>query len=433
MEMESLYEVYRKHPVVTTDSRDCPAGSMFFALKGASFDGNAFAAKALEQGCACAVVDDADCCVTGDERYILVPDALQALQQLAALHRRRLRVPVLQITGTNGKTTTKELVAAVLGRKHRVLFTQGNLNNHIGVPKTLLRLTEEHEVAVVETGANHPGEIAFLSRLVDPDYGLITNVGRAHLEGFGSFEGVKRTKGELYDYLRAKGGTVFLHADDADLCGMAAGLEALAYGTPGAGTDLWVEGEPVEGTVFLRLRWRRPGDRWHEVQTRLVGGYNFSNALAAVAVGLRFDVEPEQIDEALSAYEPGNNRSQFRDTGRNHLIIDAYNANPTSMRAALDNFARMEAAHKRVILGDMRELGADSAAEHQRVADLLSAMLLEQVWLVGERFAAARHSFRCFADVEQVKQALTAEPVQGATVLIKGSNSTRLYTLPDYL
>lgn len=433
MDIQSLYNLYKEHPVITTDSRDCPAGSMFFALKGASFNGNAFAARALEQGCACAVVDEAACVPPGDDRYVLVPDALQALQQLAAWHRNRLGVPVLQITGTNGKTTTKELVAAVLARRFRVLFTQGNLNNHIGVPRTLLRLTAEHELAVIETGANHPGEIAFLTDIVNPDYGLITNVGRAHLEGFGSFEGVKRTKGELYDYLRTKGATAFLHADDADLCRMAQGLNTLAYGTDGKGKLLTVEGQEVAGGVFLQFRWRAAGGEWHDVRTQLVGAYNLPNALAAVAVGMHFGVEAAQIDEALEAYTPGNSRSQFVDTGHNRLIVDAYNANPTSMTVALENFARMQVAHKMVILGDMRELGTDSATEHQRVVDLLVSLGLEQVWLVGSRFAEARHPFRCFADVEEVKRALAEAPLQDATILIKGSNGTRLYTLPESL
>mgnify|MGYP001146949282 CR=1 FL=1 len=433
MEIETLYEIYKEHPVITTDSRDCPTGSVFFALKGASFNGNAFAARALEQGCACAVVDEAAYAVAGDDRYVLVPDALQALQQLAALHRNRLHLPVVQVTGTNGKTTTKELIAAVLGSRFRVLYTRGNLNNHIGVPLTLLRLTPEHDIAVIETGANHPGEIAFLSRIVNPDFGLITNVGRAHLEGFGSFEGVKRTKGELYDYLRLNGGTAFLHTDDADLCGMAQGLPVLTYGTTGVGQPPRVQGEALPDGIFLTFRWRCSEGPWHEVRTRLVGGYNLANALAAVAVGLHFGVEPQQIDRALADYTPGNNRSQYLDTGRNHLIIDAYNANPTSMRAALENFARMPGADKRAILGDMRELGADSAAEHQRIVDLLVELGLEHVWLVGERFAATRHPFRSFPNVEEVRRALLSESVTGATLLIKGSNGTKLYTLPDSL
>ncbi len=432
MNIETLYAAYLQHPVVTTDSRHCPSGAMFFALKGASFDGNAYAAAALRAGCAVAVVDDPSVLpATNDERYLLVPDALTALQQLAAHHRRTLHIPVLQITGTNGKTTTKELIAAVLSRRFRTLFTEGNLNNHIGVPRTLLRLTHEHEIAVIETGANHPGEIAFLSSLVAPDYGLVTNVGRAHLEGFGSFEGVKRTKGELYDYLHAHGGHLFLHADSADLCTMAAGLSAIRYGTSSAPLD--VEGEACGDGSFLAFRWRTPGTPWRTVTTHLVGDYNLPNALAAITVGLHFGVAPEEIDEALTTYLPGNNRSQFLDTGRNRLIIDAYNANPTSMRVALDNFVRMAAPRKWAILGAMKELGADSPREHQAVVDYLRTADLGQVWLVGEEFAALAPPFRTFASADEVRAALQASPPEGFTFLIKGSNSTRLFTLPEVL
>lgn len=240
-----LYELYKQHPVVTTDSRDCPQDSMFFALKGTSFDGNAFAAKALEQGCAYAVVDDEKYVVPGDARYILVENVLEALQQLAHHHREQFKIPVIQVTGTNGKTTTKELMAAVLAKKHNVLYTQGNLNNHIGVPKTLLRLTAEYTIAVIETGANHPGEIKALAEIVDPDFGIITNVGMAHIEGFGSFEGVVHTKGELYDYLREKHGAIFVDRDSKDLTGMAGGLHQICYGSPG-GDTLSVEGEALE-------------------------------------------------------------------------------------------------------------------------------------------------------------------------------------------
>lgn len=443
MEIDELYSVFRSHPVVTTDTRDCPEGSIFFALRGASFNGNAFASKALEAGCAYAVVDDA--AVAGIDgggglvgRYILVPDTLATLQQLAAYHRRKLGTPVVQITGTNGKTTTKELVAAVLAEKFKVLFTQGNFNNHIGVPKTLLRLRPGHEVAVVETGANHPGEIAELSRIVDADCGLITNVGKAHLEGFGSLEGVVRTKGELYDYLRGKDGAyIFLHADNPLLVGIAGGLPCVRYGRPGMGYD--VEGEVVACDPFLRLRWRAAGD-WHTVDTRLIGAYNLDNMLAAVAVGLRFGVSPERISHALAAYVPSNNRSELERTERNELIIDAYNANPTSMKAALENFALISHSRRMVILGEMKELGDASAEEHRRTLAQLAAMPCDCVWLVGEAFKEALREVplegkacRTFACVDEVKEALRQAPVSGWLILIKGSNSTRLYQLPEYL
>ena len=429
MKTDELYQIYCQHPVVTTDSRNCPEGSIFFALKGASFDGNAYAEQALGKGCAYAVVDNAEVAAR-DERLILVDDVLTALQQLAAYHRKAWGGPVLQITGTNGKTTTKELVSAVLSQGKRVLFTQGNLNNHIGVPLTLLRIRpEEHDMAVVETGANHPGEIADLCRLVQADWGLISNVGRAHLEGFGSFEGVKRTKGELYDDLHARGKQIFLNAFDPDLLGMAEERgfllrqDALPY----------IEGRVSNVTPFVEMQWRAGDDQpWHTVSTHLIGAYNIANLRAAVTVGLHFGITPEQIDAALAAYQPTNSRSELRTIGSNKLIVDAYNANPSSMAAALTNFSLMTDEHKCVILGDMRELGAESVEEHKRVVEQLLSMHLEHVWLVGSEFAkVAADGMRCFANVEEVKADLAAEPMTNATVLIKGSNGTKLYQLPE--
>lgn len=426
---KDLYALYLAHPTVTTDSRRCPEGSIFFALKGASFDGNAYALKALEAGSALAVVDEPEYAI--DERFLLVPDVLEALQALAAHHRQMWGKTVLQVTGTNGKTTTKELIASVLAKCYNVLYTQGNLNNHIGVPLTLLRLRPEHDMAVIETGANHPGEIAALCRMVQADCGLITNVGRAHLEGFSSFEGVKRTKGELYDDLRQRDKFIFLNAFDDDLRMMATErrfmLEknALPY----------VEGRVVEMDPFLRFQWRRDVDTpWHTVQTRLVGGYNIANVRAAITVGLRFGVPEEDIDEALAQYTPSNGRSEYRETPRhNRLFIDAYNANLTSMQAALTNFQFIHAERKLAILGEMRELGQDSPQAHQEVIRLLTEAGIE-AWLVGQEFAQvapADGSMRLFANVEEVKETLRKEPITGCTVLIKGSNSTRLHELPE--
>lgn len=429
MEISELYQIFSQHPTITTDTRDCTPGSLFFALKGTSFNGNAFAQQALDSGCAYAVVDDPS--VVSDERMLLVDDVLHTMQDLAAYHRRQLGLPVLQITGTNGKTTTKELVAAVLAKKYNVLYTQGNFNNHIGVPKTLLRLTAEHEFAVIETGANHPGEIAELSRIVQANCGLITNVGMAHLEGFGSFEGVVQTKGELYADLKQRAGSfIFLHADNPHLTRIAEGLHAVTYGQPEKGYD--VEGEVLAATPFLAIRWRKPGCEWHEVQMQLIGTYNVENALAAVAVGLHFGVAPEKIDAALAHYKPTNNRSEWVKTDRNDLIVDAYNANPTSMKAALDNFHTIQHAHKMVILGEMRELGAASVEAHQHIVDQLLAMpelAADKVWLVGESFRPFASTFRHFPSVEEVKQELQAHPVSERLVLIKGSNGTRLFQL----
>lgn len=432
MEIAELYKLYIQHPVITTDSRECPEGSMFFALKGASFNGNAFAAGALERGCKYAVVDEKEYAVPGDERYILVDDVLKTLQQLAHYHREQFKIPVIEVTGTNGKTTTKELMACVLSKKYNVLYTQGNFNNHIGVPKTLLRLTAEHTMAVIETGANHPGEIKTLAEIVDPDFGIITNVGVGHIEGFGSFEGVVRTKGELYDYLRGKHGAVFIDRDSEDLTGMAGGLHQIGYGSPG-GDMLAVEGEVVECAPFLKFRWRHAGGEWQEVQTQLIGAYNVKNLLAAAVVGRTFGVTVEQINDALASYKPTNNRSQLTETENNKLIVDAYNANPTSMMAALENFRDMKVDKKMVILGNMGELGGISWKEHQRVVDFLAGESFKHVWLVGEGFKALHHPFRTFDNVEQVKQALSEKKPKGYYILIKASHSVRLYELPEYL
>ena len=432
MELETLYEIYKQHPVVTTDSRDCPQGSLFFALKGETFDGNAFAGKALEQGCAYAVVDDETVVPQGDERYILVDDVLKTLQDLAHYHREQFSIPVLEVTGTNGKTTTKELIAAVLSKKYNVLYTQGNFNNHIGVPKTLLRLTAEHTFAVIETGANHPGEIETLAKIVDPDFGIITNVGKAHLEGFGSFEGVIKTKGELYDYLRAKHGTVFLDYDNIYLKNIADGLHQIFYGAP-CDEVLSVEGELIDCTPYLRFKWHPAGGEWQEVNTHLIGSYNLKNAMAAAVIGRTFGVSVEDINEAISGYVPTNNRSQLVETADNKLVVDAYNANPTSMKAAIENFSLMKADKKMAILGDMKELGPTSWEEHQKMVDLLVEAGFNHVWLVGKEFKATHHPFRTFDDVEQVKEALAIKKPKGYHILIKGSHSTKLYELPDLL
>lgn len=427
MEIAELYKCFMECGKVTTDSRNCPEGSMFIALKGETFNGNAFAAQALKQGCRYAVIDESE---YAGEGTILVDNCLQALQQLANYHRRQLKTPVIGITGTNGKTTTKELISTVLSRKFNTLYTEGNFNNHIGVPLTLLRLTKEHEMAVVEMGANHPGEIKTLVHIAEPDYGIITNVGKAHLQGFGSFEGVIRTKGELYDFLRDKGGaTIFIQNENPYLNGIAEGLTCVRYGQT---AGLYVSGELISCSPFLSFRWTAEGVS-HEVNTHLIGSYNLDNMLAAAAIGRYFGVSDDDISSALVSYLPHNNRSQLKETADNKLIVDAYNANPTSMMAALKNFRQVEAPHKMVILGDMKELGEASREEHQKVVDYLKECGFDRVVLVGPEFAAATHSYQTFQHVDEVLADIRMHKPQGYYILIKGSNSMKLSQLPEYL
>ena len=445
MDAKQLYQLYTQHTCLTTDSRDCPEGSLFLALKGDTFDGNAYAAQALEKGCRTAIVSDRSVAV--DDRYIVVDDTLQALKDMAREHRRQFHIPVIGITGTNGKTTTKELVRAVLSEKYNVLATEGNYNNDVGVPKTLLRLRPEHEIAIIEMGASHPGDIKTLAETAEPACGLITNVGRAHLEGFGSFEGVVKTKGELYDYLRTRqDGLVFINADNDRLVDMLTDeLWVTPYSTDPEKQYECISGEVLECAPFLKFRWRRPlmeleesgaSQKWHKVQTQLIGAYNIYNLLAAIAVGINFDVDRKKICHALENYEPTNSRSQLVVTQANRLIVDAYNANPSSMRAALDNFVQTatEAGEtKMVILGDMLELGSQSREEHQHIVDALADTGIDEAWLVGSEFGQTECPYRRFADVEEVKAELARQKPSGRLILIKGSNGTRLYQLPPLL
>lgn len=446
MEITELYQLYQQHRQITTDSRDCPKGSIFLALKGESFDGNKFASSALEKGCAYAIVDDKSVIPNGDKRFILVDDCLQTFKDLAREHRRQFNIPVIGITGTNGKTTTKELVAAVLSQKYHVLYTQGNFNNDVGVPKTLLRLTNEHEIAVIEMGASHPGDIKTLAETAEPTCGLITNVGKAHLQGFGSFEGVIKTKCELYDFLRSReDALIFINADNDYLMNQIGDEEDIwlsPYSTDPENQYTCISGEIIACDPFLKFRWREPlmtleeegrSTKWHKVQTHLIGSYNIDNLLAAIAVGINFGVDRKKICAALEDYVPSNNRSQMTVTEKNHLVVDAYNANPSSMMAALENFKLMQGDNKMVILGAMRELGEVSAEEHQRIVDYLKATDVETVWLVGEEFNDTQCDYRKFKDVEEVKTAIAAEHPEGHYILIKGSNSTKLYQLPELL
>ena len=474
-QIERLYQAYLLSHAVTTDSRNITPGCIFFAFKGERFDGNAFAPQALEQGAAhCVISDDA---YRVDDRCIVVPDVLKTLQELAREHRRHLEMPFIGITGTNGKTTTKELVHAVLAKRYKTSATKGNFNNHLGVPLTLLAIPEGTELAIVEMGANHPGEIELLCGIADPDCGLITNVGRAHLEGFGSFEGVVRTKTELYRHLAGKHGLVFVNADnerlmhEAEKLSTIPGLRSfipayapdnpafvpstiektpLAMVTYGRGEEAEVRGTLVQNSSNQALKqssnpylhfYFEVGDNVYNVHTHLLGDYNFDNCMAAVAVGLHFGVEPWDIKEAIEEYVPSNQRSEYKETARgNCLYLDCYNANPSSMAAAIASFSSNQAIKQSsnkmmAIIGGMHELGHDEHKEHKHVVAQLAECGLERVLLVGPEWdgLALPAAMQRFADTEKVREWLGENPVTGATILIKGSNTNRLWTLEERL
>lgn len=421
METEELYKIYKANPDVTTDTRKCRPGALFFALKGERFDGNQFVKAALDAGCAYAVTDSDDS--YRDGRVIKVDNVLATLQQLARHHRRMLGIPVLAITGTNGKTTTKELTAAVISRKYCTLATEGNLNNHIGVPLTLLKLRPEHRIAIIEMGASHPGDIKELVDIAEPDYGLITNTGKAHLLGFGSFEGVIRTKCELYDYIRSKGGKVFVHHEDSILYGKSEGIERIEYGaSPGLAASGAIAGSTPFISVSLSLAGRKPVT----LQTSLIGGYNLNNILAAAAVGVYFGVADADIAAAITGYRPTNSRSQYIKGARNEIILDAYNANPSSMKAAAENFAAMEAPRKMIVAGDMLELGAESRNEHDKAVAMFRSLEFDDVLLAGKEFSASAGGYKSFDDTHALLEYLRNNPPCGYMILIKGSRGMKL-------
>lgn len=425
MDTESLYAFFQKHPKVSTDSRTIPENGIFFALKGPNFNGNDFAIEALAQGAAIAVVDEGE--FPDEPRCIRVPDALAALQQLAAYHRRQCSARIIGLTGSNGKTTTKELIAAVLSKRYRTLATLGNLNNHIGVPLTLLRITPDTELAVVEMGANHQGEIRLLSELAQPDFGYITNFGKAHLEGFGGVEGVIRGKSELYDNLKGRGATIFMNADDPVQLEKLAGYPNAVGFSTGNPDFMQIQNLTDGPTVRLQV-----DDV--VVQTQLTGRYNFPNCAASACMGKYFGVPAESIAEALEAYLPANNRSQIIERGELRILLDAYNANPTSMAAALENLAEMDAPRKIAILGDMFELGAESAAEHEAIGRLALSKNPEKLYLVGQHFYDTALPAERYPDFAALARELKANPITGpATILIKGSRGMALERVLEHL
>ncbi|MBX0291423.1 UDP-N-acetylmuramoyl-tripeptide--D-alanyl-D-alanine ligase [Hymenobacter sp. HSC-4F20] len=427
-DLAALYRHYRAAAAVSTDSRQPQDNTLFFALNGPSFHGRDFAPQALAKGASHAVVDDEALAARDPERYTFAPDPLLALQELARYHRHQLIMPVLAITGSNGKTTTKELVHAVLSQRYKVQYTRGNLNNHIGVPLTLLSIRPgEHELAIVEMGANHQGEIDLLCRLAEPTHGLITNIGKAHLEGFGGVEGIVRGKGELFRFLTQVGGVAFVNTLDARLPELGAAVpEQVTY--PGPLDTYPAELLRADPQVVLRLF------EGTTVEAQITGGYNFPNLAAAAAVGAYFQVEPAAIAAALAGYAPTNNRSQLVRTAHNELVLDAYNANPSSMTAALNSFAARPGnpADKVVILGDMFELGAESEVEHRAIGQLLRSLPFGTVILVGHDMrhaATADAAFLHFATKPEAAAWLQAHPLRNRQLLIKGSRGMGLETL----
>ncbi|HPN59569.1 MAG TPA: UDP-N-acetylmuramoyl-tripeptide--D-alanyl-D-alanine ligase [Chitinophagaceae bacterium] len=420
MNISSLYELYLRNPSVQTDTRKLQPGDLFFALKGDNFNGNKFAKQAIEAGAACAVIDEAAYAIDG--KTFLVDDVLTALQELAKHHRQQFSIPFIAITGSNGKTTTKELVHAVLSRKYRTATTEGNLNNHIGIPLTILKIKSDAEIAVIEMGANHQREIAGYCTYTLPDYGIITNCGKAHLEGFGGVEGVRKGKGELFDWLREHDGTAFVMWDYDYLRDMSQGLShIITYGT----TDASIEGHTIKSEPFLEVSITY-GAATGTIHSQLVGDYNLPNLLLAVTIGKHFSVPDEDIRKAIEAYQPSNSRSQLMQVGSNQIILDAYNANPSSMKLAIENFARLAAPHKVLMLGAMAELGAESLSEHRQIIELIGKFKWKEVVLVGGDFLNLQHHWISFPDSAAAKQWYLDQHFEQTHLLVKGSRSMKM-------
>jgi UDP-N-acetylmuramoyl-tripeptide--D-alanyl-D-alanine ligase len=430
MKTEQIYKLFRESQGVTTDSRSATEGQIFFALWGDNYNGNQFAAEALDKGASWAIVDDP---LFETERTILVDDCLFELQALAARHRQEIEVPVLAITGTNGKTTTRELITSILSCKFKIHATKGNLNNHIGVPLTILSAPEGTEMIVIEMGASHIGEIRTLCLIARPDYGIITNVGTAHIEGFGSVEGVLKAKTELYEHLRKVNGIAIYNDMDPVLSGKIYKLvnRAVPYSDP-TGTELFIISEEEDLNLSLTVKYQH---ETYRIATNLFGSYNINNVKAAVATGLFFGVEMKEIAEEIGKYDPGNNRSQIKVTKKNTLICDSYNANPSSMRMAIESFAKIRAKKKMCIIGDMLELGDKSVEEHIKIIKTLNDNNIKEVFLAGPLFSkvSSRSGFKSFADVKKLKEYLRSNQVNGYYILIKGSRGTALEQIYELL
>lgn len=421
MEIQELYQLFLAHPIIDTDTRTIRKNSIFFALKGGKFDGNQFAEEALKKGASFAIVDEN--LYPTNPNIILVDDVLKTLQDLANYHRNQLNTPIISLTGSNGKTTTKELINAVLSTKFNTIATKGNLNNHIGVPLTLLSITKDTEIAIVEMGANHQKEIEFLCSIAEPNFGYITNFGKAHLEGFGGVEGVIKGKSELYDYLRATNGLAFVNFDDEIQFSKSIGMKTVSFDLNADFIDF------IEANPFVKIRFNG-----HEIKSQLIGKYNINNIAAAITIGVFFKVPEKDIKKAIETYVPTNNRSQLINLGTNTIFMDAYNANPSSMKVALENFNQVEGNSKIVILGDMFELGETSLQEHQAIADLTQQLNFSQVYLIGSHFSSttSTKAYR-YKDLEQFKKEVNFSSIKNTTILIKGSRGMALERVLELL
>ena len=436
MKNEQLYQVYLKHPVICTDTRKITSSCLFFALRGESYNANEFALKALEDGASFAVIDEARYAL--NDRYILVEDVLKSLQGLAKFHIRQLRIPIIGITGTNGKTTTKELIKSVLSQQFQTYATIGNLNNHIGVPLTLLSIKENYDIAIVEMGANHKNEIEFLCSIAQPTHGLVTNVGKAHLEGFGGIEGVRIAKGELYDYLANTSGTVFINSDNYMLRDMCQERDLKNIVSYGRGSHEYLTVNLKEVSPTLSVEWQLNDERdkrSYTATSNLSGIYNFENIAAAICIGSFFKLRPEQINAGIASYKPENNRSQILNTKHNTIISDYYNANPSSMVVALDNLAAIRAKRKVMILGDMFELGNEAAIEHQQIIEKAIKTPSEQRIFIGEEFYKLKETIKAdfYRNTHEAFEALKRLPIKNSTILVKGSRGMKLEKLLSLL
>ncbi len=426
MSTQELYSVYLKHPLISTDTRNIKDNSIFFALKGENFDGNKFAEDALNKGASYAIISDER--YKKDERYIIVGDTLIALQDLAKYYREQLTIPIIGITGSNGKTTTKELMKSALQEKYKTYATFGNLNNHIGVPLSILSITKEHEIAIIEMGANHQKEIEFLANICNPDCGLITNIGKAHLEGFGGIEGVEIGKTELFTNLNSRGKQIFINVDESRLAKYVDEMKAITYGIK----ECNYIGEITSTIPFLSMRIKYKNKEF-EINSNLIGTYNYNNILSAVVIADYFNVSEEQIKKGIENYKPTNNRSQLVIQGSNKLIMDAYNANPSSMVEAINNLVKSESKKKYFILGDMLELGKDSKKEHEAIVQLLIDNELKGV-LVGKLFKSVKQNeYITFSNNEAAKKFLKTNPKKDTLFLIKGSRGIKLETIQEVL